>query len=521
MAGTSKSPLAMLVLLTPYTILYLVNQSNPISLSSNNIHYVFFELIFVLAFRKVFNLPDLSEKLFPAQVQVSSGASSSSHSSSARSINPAKTNLVTEKSFKKKSKKPSSSTTTPTTSATAVSTTTTTTTTTPVTTSSPTARKRNTLKKEVPYAREMAAMETKFFDYINNTEIWEKVFEEHSPELIQVYQFKERPMCYKVIAVMNNTPAVTFDLLSDITRRIEWDPLCVEAKTIADIGPGTKIQYVRTKGMWPTASRDTLVLGSVKDLGQGTYCNITTGVEHPAMPERIKEKFVRMETAVAGQIIGPEPGFPNKARLVQVLDADLKGWIPEKVIQMVSTKAVPEGMRNVNKLIPTIEPYSESKIMKQVTVARLEAEAAAHGDNDNENDNDDNSDGNHQDGETSLESTHALKNRMLLSDHRQAVLLSGQSTDDHQHRHHHHHHHDHHRHHQDGNNQSDNREGRLERRKKPSTYRALWEGMKQNLGLGGNAMAADAKRANKIMVMTLFLAVVGPTISRWRRNRRK
>ncbi|KAG0342368.1 START domain-containing protein 10 [Podila horticola] len=464
MVDTTQSPLAMLVLVTPYTILYLVNQLF-LQGMLDNVHYVFFELIFVLAFRKIFGLPDLSEKLFPAQVQVSTGSPPSQQS--AKSIKPAKTTLASETTAatpgsKKKVKK---------------------------------VIRKPAVKREVPYAREMAAMETKFFDYINNTEIWEKVFEEEAPGLIQVYQYKERPMCYKVIAVMNNTPAVTFDLLSEISRRIEWDPLCVEAKTIADIAPGTKIQYVRTKGMWPTASRDTVVLGTVKDLGEGTYCNITTSVEHPGMPERVKEKFVRMETAIAGQIIGPEPGFPNKCRLVQVLDADLKGWIPEKVIQMVSTKAVPEGMRNVNKLIPTIEPYTASKIIEQVALAHKNAEAARMTVGEE----------NEEDQAEADEEMHELKARPLLSDRRQSEFLSGRHGLQNGKAHSNHHQH--------------NNKGTLER-KQPNTFRVFWENMKRNLGVGRSGNAVPS-RASKIVVMTLFLAVLGPTIARWRRSRRR
>ncbi|KFH63483.1 hypothetical protein MVEG_10892 [Podila verticillata NRRL 6337] len=466
MVDTTQSPLAMLVLITPYTILYLVNQLF-LQGMLDNVHYVFFELMFVLAFRKIFGLPDLSEKLFPAQVQVPVGPLLSQQQT-AKTIKPAKTTLVSDTTTvapapKKKVKK---------------------------------VVRKPVAKKEAPYAREMAAMETKFFDYINNTEIWEKVYEEEAPGLIQVYQYKERPMCYKIIAVMNNTPAVTFDLLSEIGRRVEWDPLCVEAKTIADIAPGTKIQYVRTKGMWPTASRDTVVLGTIKDLGEGTYCNITTSVEHPGMPERVKEKFVRMETTIAGQIIGPEPGFPNKCRLVQVLDADLKGWIPEKVIQMVSTKAVPEGMRNVNKLIPTIQPYTESKIIERANQARKDAETARVGAG---------GEGNEEEQAEADEEMHELKARPLLSDRRQSELLSGQHGLQNGNARSNQHHHD--------------NKGTLER-KQPGTFRVFWEGMKQSLGLGRSGKA-DSSRANRIVVMTLFLAVLGPTLARWRRNRRR
>jgi hypothetical protein len=287
----------------------------------DKVHYVFFELIFVLAFRKVFGLPDLSERLFPAQVPV--------HAVEATPM--AKTTAVEGgKKVIKKVVVRKASTSPEATGAGQVA-----------TPSTPTPKLITKKKKPTtataqaqPYAKELIAMEKKFMHYIENKEIWEKVFEETSPSLIEVYQFKGRPMCYKVIAIMNNTAAVTFDLLSEIQRRVDWDPLCVEAKTLADIAPGTKIQYVRTKGMWPTSSRDTVVLGTVMDLGDGRYCNVTSSVEHSSMPERIKEKIVRMETSVAGQIIGPEPGQPTKCRLVQVLDADLKGWIPEKVIQL-------------------------------------------------------------------------------------------------------------------------------------------------------------------------------------------
>ncbi|KAF9909657.1 hypothetical protein EC991_008315, partial [Linnemannia zychae] len=311
MGDSTQSPLAMLVLVTPYTILYLVNQ--------HKVHYVFFELIFVLAFRKLFGLPDLSERLFPAQVAVQS----------AETQRPVKTSLAngtaklalvngaptTKRKTKKTAALKASAETTTTMTATA-------------------GLKKMKKKKEQPYAKELIAMEKKFMDYVDNKDIWVKVFEETSPGLIEVYQYKDRPMCYKVIAVMNNTPAVTFDTLSEVTRRLEWDPLCEEARTLTEVSPGVKVQYVRTKGMWPTSSRDTVVLGTIKELDDGRYFNVTSSVEHSLMPERTKDKIVRMEMAVAGQIIGPEPGQPNKCRLVQIMDADLKGWIPEKVIQL-------------------------------------------------------------------------------------------------------------------------------------------------------------------------------------------
>ncbi|KAF9178738.1 START domain-containing protein 10 [Haplosporangium sp. Z 767] len=441
MGESTQSPLAMLVLVTPYTILYLVNQLFLHGVL-DNMHYFFFELIFVIAFRKVFGIPDLSERLFPAHVAVQA----------TEAVRPAKTAIANESVrssisevestvTKKKSKKSSRKTAA--------------------------APKK---KKEHPFAKELVAMEKRFVDYLENTEIWEKVFEETSPELIEVYQYKARPMCYKIIAVMNNTPEVTFDLLCDITKRLTWDPLCVESKNLLDISPGVKLQYVRTKGIWPTASRDMLVLGTLKDLGEGRYCNFTTSVEHHIMPERKSEKIVRMETAVAGQVVGPEPGHPNKCRVIQVLDADLKGWIPDKVIQLVSTKAVPEGMRNVNNMLPSIEPYQVSKALENVAIAQKE---------ETENDNTDT---------VEVASTHNLKQSKLDSALAPSVLSNGHL-----------------------NGQIHNR---AVVRKQPSTFRVFWDGMKENLGYG-----AESKKTGRVLVMTLLLAILGPRLAKLRRRR--
>ncbi|KAF9122042.1 START domain-containing protein 10 [Mortierella sp. 14UC] len=470
MGDSTQSPLAMLVLVTPYTILYLVNQLflNGIL---DKVHYVFFELIFVLAFRKLFGLPDLSERLFPAQVAVQT----------VETLRPLKTSLANgtaklapvngASTIKKKTKK----TVTPKASAT--------TTTAPSITTAVAGPKKAKKKEEQPYAKELVAMEMKFMDYINNKDIWVKVFEETSPSLIEVYQYKDRPMCYKIIAVMNNTPAVTFDTLSEVSHRLGWDPLCEEARTLAEVSPGVKVQYVRTKGMWPTSSRDTVILGTIKELDDGRYFNVTSSVEHSLMPERTKDKIVRMEMAVAGQIIGPEPGLPNKCRLVQLMDADLKGWIPEKVIQLVSTKAVPEGIRNVNKMIPSMEAYQESKALKKVIAALKEVEMQAKQEGDNDVEEEEN------DQVHDLRSNHNQATGSLLNGHSMNGYKSGLLH----------------------SNVSNN----TVEKKQSSTLRVFWEGFKQSLGYRSSSI-----KISRVIVVAIVLAVLGPTIARFRRQRR-
>ncbi|KAI8605360.1 hypothetical protein EDD21DRAFT_401330 [Dissophora ornata] len=418
------------------------------------------------------------------------------------------------------------------------------------------------MKEEGPYAKELAAMEKKFMDYIHNTEIWEKVYEDSSAmsapnsnsSWIQVFQYKDRPMCYKIIALMNNTAAVTFDTLCDLDRRSEWDPMCVEAKVLEEVSPpGSTIQYVRTKAVWPTASRDTVVLGTVKDLGSGGLFMVNSSIEHASMPERVKEKIVRMETTVAGHVITPEEG--NRCKLVQILDADLKGWIPDKVIQMVSTKAVPDGLRAVNKIIPNITPYLKSKVLVKAAQAQMQADSILlerrFGSNpeesmlelrekipiedmdpaDRELEQEDETESDDDDVEKSVaetllegeERTHTLRRQRSegdvslskLSDRLKVVEAeigglrsrqrSGKDTEsvggDHE----------------DTAKRSATRTTKsssraLEKARTTSTFGVFWEGIKENLGFGLGG------KVNKIIVAAIVIAIFGASIAKLKRR---
>ncbi|KAG9064500.1 START domain-containing protein 10 [Linnemannia hyalina] len=575
MAEAPQSPLAMLVLVTPYTVLYIVNQ--------HKIHYLFFELIFVLAFRKVFGLPDLTERFFPSQQR---------GIQSAEGKKPLKTNLANYPTLNSSSL-PLTATTTTSTSCTtlagtplgitteAVDMTRTRTTTVKTTsfqdgfktpyeadiitpkTQSPVSPKPSTLAKPsvktTLYAQELGAMEKQLLDYINSTEIWEKVYTDpaSSEMAIEVFQYKARPMCYKIIAQMCNTPAVTFDTLCDLENRLSWDPMCVEAKVLEEVAPGTTVQYIRTKAVWPTASRDTVVLGTVKDLGEQGLFMVNASIEYVNMPERVKEKIVRMQTAVAGHMITPLEG--NRSRLTQIVDADMKGWIPDKVIQMVSTKAVPDGLRAVNKLLPKIDPYQESKVLVKAAKAQQEIDATLiaprlNNNNSDESmlkghlndldqdpvekavedlstlDGDDNVvvDPNGDDGvanETRDRSgTHELRRQRSEGDislstlaerlraveaeiglDRRGVRSCRQQQQ------------------QDASlpdNKASNAQkgtsnsgaGALEKFKSGSTFRVFWEGIKENLGFGTKG------KGSKIMVAVLMIAILGSSLAKFKRR---
>ncbi|KAG0079117.1 START domain-containing protein 10 [Linnemannia elongata] len=582
MAEAPQSPLAMLVLVTPYTVLYIINQLFLQGIL-DKIHYLFFELIFVLAFRKVFGLPDLTERFFPSQqrdIQSTEGKK------------PLKTNLANYPTLNSNNL-PLTATNTTTTSCTTLAGTPLGITTTAVdmtrtrTTTVKTASFQDGFKtpyeaditipqalssispkpstlakpsvKTTPYAQELGAMEKQLLDYINSTEIWEKVYTdpESSEMAIEVFQYKARPMCYKIIAQMCNTPAVTFDTLCDLENRLSWDPMCVEAKVLEEVAPGTTVQYIRTKAVWPTASRDTVVLGTVKDLGEQGLFMVNASIEYVSMPERVKEKIVRMQTAVAGHMITPLEG--NRSRLTQIVDADMKGWIPDKVIQMVSTKAVPDGLRAVNKLLPKIDPYQESKVLVRAAKAQQEIDATLIAPRLNSNSSDESMlkghqndldqdpaekavedlstldgdenvdvDTNGDDGETNetrdRSGTHELKRQRsegdislsTLAERLRAVeaeiglgrrgVRSGRQQQQ-----------------QDASHQDSKASnaqkgtgnsgaGALEKIKSGSTFHVFWEGIKENFGFGTKG------KGSKVLVAVLVITILGSSLAKFKRR---
>ncbi|KAF9202021.1 START domain-containing protein 10 [Haplosporangium sp. Z 27] len=530
----------MLVLVTPYTILYVFNQLFLHGIL-DKVHYLFFELIFVAAFGRVFGLPDFVDRFFPSN-KLNKGPTINIQP--IEGIQPVKTSVVNPNS--------TSVCTTLAGSITASTTTSTTTTRSTleneklaVATANTTASLNDVVEKTVavveegPYVKELAEMEKKFMDYVYNDEIWEKVYEDttikapkgsSSEGWIQVFQYKSRPMCYKLVAHMSNTAAVTFDALCDLESRLSWDPMCVEARVLEQVGqhPGTAVQYVRTKAVWPTASRDTVVLSTVKDLGSKGLFMVNSSIEHEIMPERVKEKIVRMETTVAGHIITPEEGGAT-CKLVQLVDADLKGWIPEKVIQMVSTKAMPDGLRAINGLIPKVTPYSESKVLAKVAQAQKEADLKRSSMTKTQDPKD--SDpaevaltadtelkDNRQANATRNSNTHTLRRQRSieedislanLSDRLKVVEAEIENERRERQR--------------SSSSTSSGRQktsssggsktaGALEKTKSTNIFQTFWEGIKENLS------HSFSSKANKIMVAVIVIAVLGSSVAKLKRR---
>jgi hypothetical protein len=211
---------------------------------------------------------------------------------------------------------------------------------------------------------------------------------------VQVHKRVGTDFCFRVVASLQGTPAEAFDLLSDIRRRVEYDPVCEECRRPRVHGVGApsaahhhishtagivkkvdnmcSINYFRTRGFWPTASRDALVKSFVVPLpGEQRFLNVTSSIDaHSAYTSRSGD--VRMLARIAGQLVERDPqGRPGVCRVIQVMDGDLCGWIPQAVVSMITTQAFPVAMRKVDKLLRSLPTQRTTSALVEEAAGRL------------------------------------------------------------------------------------------------------------------------------------------------------
>ncbi|KAJ1928601.1 hypothetical protein IWQ60_001895 [Tieghemiomyces parasiticus] len=238
------------------------------------------------------------------------------------------------------------------------------------------------------YTAQCAQMKAELLQLVDKTSgdktVWNPILDRQDPFPLQVYQKCGADLGFKMEAVLNSTAATAFDLLADATRRPTWDDMCDTVRVIEalDGAPDlatatpdnplatTRIQYVRTKPVWPTSARDVVLLSLNCRLDDGRYMSVTQSVSHPDCPEYKDEGYVRMSAGVSGQIVTPLPvadGQGPRCRVIQIADGNPGGWIPQSVVRFVATKAMPQSFVKVAKQIEKLPPQSESNLLPPPT----------------------------------------------------------------------------------------------------------------------------------------------------------
>ncbi|KAJ1942694.1 hypothetical protein FBU59_003128, partial [Linderina macrospora] len=212
---------------------------------------------------------------------------------------------------------------------------------------------------------------------------WVPLASQGAPYHITVQGHKDRPFCFRITFFAPTLPGTAFDLLSDVLRRPDWDEMTEATRVVEKLNGADSIHYLKMKGIWPTAARDSLLVAHLASIPLSTgetpefgYLNATQSIIDDRVPERTADGIVRMEAAIAGQLVTlaskqDREAFglqgENWSKVVQLADGDLKGWIPKNVIKFIATQAMPRSLTKVNKQLASLPPVLESQLIRGIT----------------------------------------------------------------------------------------------------------------------------------------------------------
>jgi len=124
-------------------------------------------------------------------------------------------------------------------------------------------------------------------------------------------------------------------LLEELYYRIEgiplWNRNITDSKIIQPIDEYTDVTYqVCAEAAGGVVSTRDFVNLRHWCIIDGTFVSAACSVEHPAMP--VQHKKVRGENGPTCYALYPVEGSPDKCLFKWLLDTDLKGWIPQSII---------------------------------------------------------------------------------------------------------------------------------------------------------------------------------------------
>ncbi|GET01696.1 serine/threonine protein kinase [Rhizophagus clarus] len=340
----SETSIASLIVVLgfPPVVLYQINK-HILFRSLDGLHFIFFQLVFFFAYHHLLGIPSLSTALinYLSSKTLRQSNNNNNNSSSSNNNNNKKSSEQQANNNKDNKHVPTNS------------------------------RQISSTQNSAPIIaskNKYSEITTKLLDTIldfvdtkNDDSPWNLIYEDKETD-VKVYQNpKVSDCCYKVTGTMENTPQTTFDLLADVRRRSEWDPMTDEAGILEIIDESTRVQYIKMKAVFPTSARDVVTIGYSTQLEDGRMVMVNKSIEHKLCPE--KPGIVRIEAGCAGVVVAPIKDQPNKCFVVQIADANPKGWIPRSVITLVSTRELPASVKKLNKLLSKMPRQSVSKML--------------------------------------------------------------------------------------------------------------------------------------------------------------
>ncbi|KAJ1947996.1 hypothetical protein EC988_005356, partial [Linderina pennispora] len=125
--------------------------------------------------------------------------------------------------------------------------------------------------KPHPYVAKCAELEKTFMNMARQGESggdspWEMLASQGAPYHITVQGHRDRPFCFRITFFSPTLPGTAFDLLSDVLRRPDWDEMTEATRIVEKLNGADSIHYLKMKGVWPTAARDSLLVAHLASI---------------------------------------------------------------------------------------------------------------------------------------------------------------------------------------------------------------------------------------------------------------
>ncbi|KAK5648235.1 hypothetical protein RI129_003127 [Pyrocoelia pectoralis] len=167
-------------------------------------------------------------------------------------------------------------------------------------------------------------------------------------DVVHVLSVPNTGKIFKVSATLNASPQF---LLEELFYKVEtipqWNPALLESHKIQSIDEHTDICYqisADTAGV--VTSRDFV---NIRHWGvvEGCYVIGYSAAEHPSVVR--SEKYVRGENGVGCWAMKPVPGEIGKCNFEWVLNTNLKGWIPQYILDTALVGVLLDYVKNLRK----------------------------------------------------------------------------------------------------------------------------------------------------------------------------
>jgi len=139
----------------------------------------------------------------------------------------------------------------------------------------------------------------------------------------------------------------------------KWNPMVTDIQTLQVVDECTDVSYNVTAdaagGL--VASRDFITVRHW-ETRDGIIMSAGSATLHPDMPPN--KKHIRGENRGGGWIYKPVPDNPNKCIFAWIIDTDIKGWIPQYIVDQTISGTLLQFIRSLRAHVERLKSATSS-----------------------------------------------------------------------------------------------------------------------------------------------------------------